>query len=331
MATGGMARSNGSEAMFFDSEVASVHVVLLHRPMGPHPAEPRHGAEPHPAAFDSHAYFEGKKRLWEVRIQCTFKKAMPPHSMRIATQPFERQPLGQAGVQLHRWLVKMAGPAMRGIHHSPGDDPRGRAESDVEQPMVSIPLVECDQYIPEAPPSLVDASFPKLGLTKARDPQAFRRNMAQVTFEAGETHTFGFWGPSRAVDLLGWQVASIPMFQGVSLDTVNGKPPLYLTVYSLSPGEERDRRHLPSRMQVLLKAAVWSSLYPPSPRRMDELRSLASPEGTPTRAERRRTESCMHIPTTPDCVPAVQLRRSHGRPEPGCACGVWRLFSGRRG
>jgi len=63
MATGGMARSNGSEAMFFDSEVASVHVVLLHRPMGPHPAEPRHGAEPHPAAFDSHAYFEGKKAL----------------------------------------------------------------------------------------------------------------------------------------------------------------------------------------------------------------------------------------------------------------------------
>jgi hypothetical protein len=171
----------------------------------------------------------------------------------------------------------MAGPTLGDVYQTPGDDPRGRDEDDIEPPMTSIGLTEADQYIWKAgqdPPDLLDLNFPSFGLIKAREPQ-FRGQLARTVFQAGTTHTFAWWGPSRAFDVIGWQFDYIPMFKGVSLDTVNGPPPLFAALYRLLPGDGRETRHLPSRTELVFKFAVWPSTYPPSTDRMELLEDLA--------------------------------------------------------
>merc|ERR1711972_740989 len=55
------------------------------------------------------------------------------------------------------------------------------------------------------------------------------------------------------------------MGKGVSMDNLNGPPPVVFGMYVLRPSENRDERHLESRKDYLLRLATWSSLTPPTP------------------------------------------------------------------
>jgi len=282
MATGRMTSSNPSAPMCFDSEVASGVYLFLHRrwELGSDAADAEHGADAH----QSKSYFHGKRRLWEVRFQCCFKQRVSASSLRIGCSPYVRRKLGPTQVAAHRLMIMVMGPTLRGMYNSPGDDPKGRAESDVEKPVTSITIAEADQYIAPShgePPDLLDEAFPSLGTLKVRDPVKHKRHLREIVFEAGETHTFGFWAPSRAFDLARWRVdASIPFVGGLSLDALNGPPPLLLSVYVLKPGCGREKRHLQSRKVVVWEVAGWSNQYPPAPEHIRSLKETA--EGVAT-------------------------------------------------
>merc|ERR1712110_79354 len=106
---------------------------------------------------------------------------------------------------------------------------------------------------------------------KVRDAPAFRESLRDRTFFPGEIHTFGFWGPSRAVDLTRWEFAGIPGFNGVNVDMGNGPPPLLLWIHQLLPAPSGEDRHLKSRQGIVMHVAGWSSIYWPTPDRLRKL------------------------------------------------------------
>lgn len=68
MMSGARLTTNPTAPQAFDNPLASGRFAFLHRPLDESLAE---------AASDAKArYFSGKKRLWEIRFQCTFKQAV---------------------------------------------------------------------------------------------------------------------------------------------------------------------------------------------------------------------------------------------------------------
>jgi hypothetical protein len=274
---GGLTTSNSSAPQAFDSEVASGCYCFLHRPLD---EDEEDGG--------SHArYFSGKRRLWEIRFQCTFKQTIKASSLRIGSAPYERLPLGARQVAVQRMALKMAGPMLGGFYNSPGDDPEAinSEEVELERPITSIPIQEVDQHVVtlpgEMPPNLFDLKFASFGKLKSADSWAYRKQLAGKTFKAGETHTFAYWGPSKAADLIKWQIAFCPLLRGTSLDALNGPPPLELAVYVLKPAygnNEHETRHLESRKDILWSVAGWSSNYAPTPERLEQIYARAGCE-----------------------------------------------------
>mmetsp|Transcript_44133 Transcript_44133/g.89080 ORF Transcript_44133/g.89080 Transcript_44133/m.89080 type:complete len:424 (-) Transcript_44133:412-1683(-) len=279
MQTGRMTRSNPSSPMCFDTEIASGSYLLKHRRW---PSEEDSSEGDQGGVDDADEYFRGKKRLWEVRFQCTFKVRVAASSLRIGSSPFQRMPVGGKQVAAQRWLTTFMSNGLRGMYNSPGDDPSGRHPDDVEPPVTSVPLTEVDQYVPPpegggAAPDLLDPSFPSHGIIKATDSAAMKKHLRNAVFEPGEIHTFAFWAPSRAFDLARWRIAkNVPFAGGSSLDALNGPPPMFLSIYLLKPGQGRERRHLKSRVTMVWQVAGWSSKFPPTPERMKRLREMAT-------------------------------------------------------
>lgn len=263
MLCGQQGRTNSGVTTPFDTDVASGDYTFFHREL-----EDDHNSDP----SSPHAhYFLDKRRNWELRFRCTFKKSINARDMRISVSPFERLPVGAIQVGLQRMVLKIAGPTLGSFYNSLGDDPV-TCDGEAEHPGTSIAISETDQYIPHTfsaeLPSLVDHKrFTRCGRLKVKDAAAYRKAMDALTFEAGETHTFGVWGPSRFFHLIKWCTVGLPFCHNLSLDALNGPPPLIFTVYVLNPDELKngDMRHLESRMDLLIRVACWSSLFPPSP------------------------------------------------------------------
>lgn len=269
---GETSRSNPEAPTTFELPTCSGAYVLLHRKVDGDT----------PDAFSS--YFEGKLRLWEVRIQLTFKKEVKASDLKFASGPLDWIPVGVAQIAMHRTLLKMMGPVTRGFRNTPGDNPEGKDPDDVEPAMTSIGVTESDQHIMsargEVPPKLLDRYFPSLGRRKTSDRSGYRAHLQDLVFKAGETHTFGFWGLSRFVNLIRWQISGLPMMKAFSVDSVNGKPPLVMSLYILGPPRtdswgRQDQRHVKGRMEILFQLAMWSSIFPPSPERLRKMRGMA--------------------------------------------------------
>lgn len=283
MQSGRVTTSNASSPTCFDNELASGSYLFMHRrwQFEPDSAGDGGGASRRQQGDD---YFHGKKRLWEVRFQMSFKKRVPASSMWISSSPFERMPLGASQVAAQRWLMTMLSGVVRGAYNTPGDDPRGRHPDDVETPRTCAPFWEVDQYIPPAEGGkmcLMDPAFPNLGMTKSKCSASFKKQLRGLVFEPGKIYTFAFWAPSQAFDLARWQVApTVPLAGGLSLEVLNGPAPMFLSVYVLAPGLGKDKRHLNSRTTMVWRVAGWSSQQPPTPERMRRLEEMAISGGT---------------------------------------------------
>lgn len=269
MLTGSQTTSNPTEPTQVSTDFADASFLLLHKPE----------QDGHQAAD----YFHGKKRLWEMRLQFTFKVPLAASQIRMSCAPYERQKVGSAQVIMHRTLIGLVCKALSGLYNTPGDDPTGREDGDVERPETSVPFLEVDQYIePSAGkhPSLMDPAFPTFGALKVTSPAKFRADLASRTFLPGETHTFAVWGPSFAVSLARWEFRTLPFFHGRSLDLGNGPPPICMTIYHLLPARGDDARHLEWRKQVFMRVAGWSSENPPTPERLLRLRPISKESPT---------------------------------------------------
>lgn len=275
MSTRKQYRSDGSTSVPFDTEVASGRAFFIHRRL----------EEDDAAISDKHAlYFMDKRRNWELRFQCTPKKAIRACELRIGCAPFERQPISWVQAAVQRSVLGFAGTTLgNGVYNSPGDDPETAEVDEIEIPVSSIPVCESDQYI--APGGLIPSltehqAFSQRGILKTSSPSAYRKELTTLILEAGETYTFSFWGPARFFHLIKWEISGIPIASGRSLDDLNGPPPLMLMLFVLRRDEQRpdDLRHLPSRMDELLKTAGYSSNNPPTDAVLRLLE--ASPKGS---------------------------------------------------
>lgn len=258
MVTGAENWANSGVPFFFENEVARGQFAFFHRPVKEEPGCPHS------------EYFNGKKRNWEVRIRITFKQATRAQDLRFGVSPFERLPISGAQAAMQRMVLKMVRPSLGSFYNSPGDDPK-TYEGEPEHPITSITVCESDQHIGHTPgvdpPSLFDHKlFSQRGRLKVTNAAAYREALDATTFEAGETHCFGLWGPARFFDIINWRMTGIPFLRDMSLDALNGPPPLVLTLYTLDSDETHRGRllHVDSRMRVLMRAATWSSLFPPS-------------------------------------------------------------------
>jgi hypothetical protein len=279
--------SNALEARPFETDICSGKFLLLHKPTT-EPERLQTGDYP----YASHMH--GRKRTFEVRLQICFKSVekLRTHKVYFGAELDRFYKIGALELYFGRTLNDMIKRVTTGHHQSYGDDP-DRVAGELERPCNMYPLWVMDQLevtpAGEKPPELNSDQFPTVGMIKANDRKAHRKNIDELEFQVGVTYTFGFWCVSQFADGIQWKASVGPL--DASLSALGTHPPAYLSMYCMKDREEwtdvqgsRDQRHLDSRKQYIFRAAFWSSLHPPLPQRIKELTSSrAAPEREPER------------------------------------------------
>jgi len=213
-------------------------------------------------------YFAGKKRIWEQRFQFTFKKPPISTDLFVGIELEQYVPLGMAEVRSQKVMVEMLKRVVNKAYHSPGDDPK-KVSGPLERPTFVMPLWAFDQYIVtpkgEDPPSLSDHTIESLGSKRAGRIKAFRKEVDALEFEVGQTYTFCFWGISRFLDQLKWELRGIPLITPLDFNKFCGRPPVHLVLFTLNnTADEHEKRFLQSRKNYYFDLAFWSSEKRPS-------------------------------------------------------------------
>jgi len=219
-------------------------------------------------------HFQGRKRLWEMRLQFVFKSDIN-EVLRFGIELDEYVPLNAATKR----LMHVAVSALRRVvgddlYHSPGDDPK-RSQGPHEKPVFTMPLWAFDQFMVtpegEEPPDLMDPSFHEFGWKRTDDRSEFIREISALKLKAGPTYTFAFWGISQFMDQINWKMTKVIPFKSIDFNLFCGAPPVHLVLYTLSENEEGETRHLQSRKSYLFQLAFWSSKCAPNPARVNHL------------------------------------------------------------
>lgn len=324
MHTGEEFECNSKEAHHFTCDIGSGQAMIWHRPADP--------------ADENAAYFKGKKRTWEYRLQIQFSKDIDCTSLWISTNSPVRPDTSAAGRATH---TMVAGHMMRGCRssmavHTLGEDPAGHDPEDVVGSSLRTTMEDSDQHVVtrpgEAAPSLFDPLFPSYGLTKARDRAAWQASFKDLVFRAGETHTFGFWGFARFISLTTWTL-TFPLMPQISVGVINGPPPIIIKLYTIdkSFGDYRHVRHTPAHMAVMVCFALWSSRFPPPPGMLSKLMAVKCQRPIRLDDDAPLSEEC----ATPTLQPQHQQQQlEHATPgiaKGGCLSWVFRKRVPRSG
>jgi hypothetical protein len=225
-------------------------------------------------------YFNGKKRLWEFRMQMKLKSPAPAGELFFGIEMEEYVPMNAATKAAVNVINASINKAVGGgTHQSPGDDPL-TVEGEIERPHCVFPFWAWDQIIvtPEGedPPSIDDADFPNMGIKRSQGMRFYASEVAEITknFRPGPTYTFSFWGCARFVDVINWELVGVPIVTPMDFDKLCGRPPVHVVVYTLLPpsnADRADRRHLDSRRITWFDMATWSSNARPTRRRLEAL------------------------------------------------------------
>ncbi|CAJ1351063.1 unnamed protein product [Effrenium voratum] len=224
--------SNSHDAFAFDNEMnCSGLFLVLHRPTYDSQLN-------NSSSYLYGDYFEGKKRLWELRFRVQFKRRVPQSDLFFGVELEEYVPVNAATKR----VMDLSVAGMRQVvgdrlYHTLGDqDP---VES--ERPAIMMPLWAFDQFIEtpegETPPDLSDPNLPEYGHKRVGQIREYKRLMDSLDLRPGPTFTFCFWGVSRFCDVIGWQATGIPIFTPLDLNLYCGKPPLHLVLYTLQGGQ----------------------------------------------------------------------------------------------
>jgi len=262
--------SNADETSPFDNEFASGTFLSMHRPTYDKALDKSGDYK-----FSEH--FAGKKRLWEARVQFCFKKPPDSTELLFGIELEQYVPLNAPTKSVMEIVVSMLKATVGdSIHHSPGDDPQ-TTSGELERPMFMMPLWAFDQFIvtPEGqePPKLNDPNLPNLGKKRSGRVDEYRRELDELQFRVGPTYTFSFWGISRFLDKLRWEVRGIPIVTPLDFDKFCGRPPVHVVLYTLkkNQGKDAEKRHLDSRKNYYFNVAFWSSNRRPDPKQIEDL------------------------------------------------------------
>jgi len=244
-----------------ESDACSVKFVWMHRPTH----EPqREKSMEYPFSW----HLGSRKRLWELRLQVRFHKA-PQGRMFFGIELDKFVPVSGLTRQAQKALVAACQRVVGECYHTNGDDP-SKAQGEIEKPAFVMPLWAFDQFHVAEPgqePALT-GDLQNLGLKRADGVSNYISNMQSVmrSFSTDKVYTFCFWGVSKFLDIMRWEVVG-GLMPGVKLDfnKLCGSPPIYFSLYEMPESQDNsaDKRHLASRKRQYVRAAVWSALKPP--------------------------------------------------------------------
>lgn len=262
-------RANAPVPVDYENDNCELKVLTMHRPTHIKSAEVM-GDYP----FSWH--FKGRKRLWEIRVQCRFKRP-PKGTPLFGIEAMDYVPSSAAGRMVMKMLIGMV-KAVAGsdIYKSSGDDPAA-TDGEVEPPTFAMPLWACDQLIVSQrgeEPDLT-GSLEGLGILRSDGVKAYMKELSEKLLEASpdKVYTFGIWGISRFLDCISWEVCNVVPGRRIPFDSLGGTTPMNIVCYELD--EEmctpQDRRHLRSRKNYFFSVALWSGLRPPAQHVLEDL------------------------------------------------------------
>lgn len=304
----GLHWSNPRAPYEFENEFCTGKYIFFHPPT----CKESEGA----GVLDFRKYFKGKKRVWEMRIEFTFK--VPPASdapLYFGIEMEKYVPLSQASKRVVSVAAAAIRKAVGGLYQSPGDNPAD-VQGELEKPVCVLPLWAFDQFIetPEGqePPSLVDPEFPNLGQKRYQRISEYCKELDDLKgrFQAGPTYQFAFWGNSRFLDVLNWSLSGIPVLTPLDFDKLAGGPPVWAVLYTLQPNSDpKDTRHLHSLKQFYFRCAVWASHRRPRRARFEYLTGASA-------LLRQDTDGA----ESPRAAPTLRQRMGRALKEPLACC-----------
>mmetsp|Transcript_146957 Transcript_146957/g.366530 ORF Transcript_146957/g.366530 Transcript_146957/m.366530 type:complete len:434 (-) Transcript_146957:67-1368(-) len=236
--------------------------------------------------FPSAWHFEGRKRMWEVRMQLRFKQ-VPKGPLFLGLEYTTYQPLSAFIRRAEALIVASVSRIMGPVYKSPGDDPAAMGDAEAEPPCAAVPVYAFDQLVVSEAGEEPDitSSLEGLGWLRADGLAAYRRQV-EATVGAPSTdkvYTLCTWSVSQMIDTINWTVG-IP--GGLRLDATKlaGAPPTIAALYELDDIEgseldaQQEKRHLISRRRYYARFAYWSALRPPQ---TDHLRKVLQLQDTP--------------------------------------------------
>lgn len=245
------------------NENCSVKLVMMHRPTH-NPKADKNGEYP----FSWH--LEKRTRLWELRLQIQFQRP-PARTVFFGVELDRFVPVSGVVKQAQKALVSTCQRVVGESYHTVGDNPAS-TQGELEAPAFVMPLWAFDQFhVAEVgqEPSLT-GDLTGVGMTRAGEGGVSKYVAAlKSTIEAfctNKVYTFCFWGVSKFLDIIKWEVVG-GIMPGIKLDfnRLCGSPPVYITLYELLDDEGKDKRHLASRKRQYFRCAAWSALRPPAP------------------------------------------------------------------
>lgn len=276
----GVTSANSPMSMETESDLSKAKVHIIHKPTH----EPWREAS---RDYSFSSRLAGRKRLWEVRFQLRFKK-IPEDKKNLYFGLVLGGYVHVAGIarQIQMALVQAIRTVVGDFYHSLGDDP-ARASGEVEPPTFVMPFWAFDQFIVSEPGEEPDikGDFTGLGLCRTDGVKRYINAMRETVDNLSEdkVYTFCFWGISRFLDCVRWEICGAPGLPGVRMNfnQLCGAAPVYISIYTLdktgnnevvdpscSPRarknkQERDQKHLMSRKRHFANFALWSEVSKP--------------------------------------------------------------------
>eukprot|EP00747_Dinoflagellata_sp_TGD_P188108 gnl/TRDRNA2_/TRDRNA2_46585_c0_seq1.p1 gnl/TRDRNA2_/TRDRNA2_46585_c0~~gnl/TRDRNA2_/TRDRNA2_46585_c0_seq1.p1 ORF type:complete len:388 (+),score=51.69 gnl/TRDRNA2_/TRDRNA2_46585_c0_seq1:37-1200(+) len=268
-----MYHSNAAEPTEFDSGVCYGKVLVLHKPTQ-NEAALKSGKYPYAA------HMHARKRLWELRLQITFRENVEGE-IHFGLEQDKYTEVSRLQRMVSAPLLRTLRSIAKGMHQSFGEDPNATA-GEPERSTIVFPFCVMDQLIVtkqgETPPCLTDPAFPSKGLTKANDRRAFQEAMDALKYQSGTTITVGFWSIAQFCDCIGWKAPKRGLMPEIRFGEIGIHPPCYGSLYVLRPRHEwsnvqgiNDHRHLDSRKLYLFRSFFWSPVVAPDERRIIEI------------------------------------------------------------
>lgn len=231
-----------SEPVEFEVDNFRGRFLFLHRPCSSY--DNKDTGEDYP--YKEH--FQGRRRLWEWRMQGRFKQT--PGMLYCGIELEQYVPVTWATQATMRGILPLIQRAIQcnGLRHE-----LGSAEDATLRPAVVGPLWAADNLLVHTDP----ADAPNIAATSL--PTGLNRKGARQYWEAlwegrtegwdsedkSPTFTIAVWGPSQILDLRNWVFRKMPFTWGreLKMEPFCGRQPVHAVIYEVKKYDKQSKEH----------------------------------------------------------------------------------------
>mmetsp|Transcript_42700 Transcript_42700/g.97202 ORF Transcript_42700/g.97202 Transcript_42700/m.97202 type:complete len:553 (-) Transcript_42700:145-1803(-) len=249
------------QAFPVNNEFFQGRVVCVHRPTHCPSLEPEWDP-----FFTQH--FQGRKRLWEIRIQGRFKEVVDVPLRWAFVHDFASVPSYTLGL-VESVLLSFFGAAM-GFGKSELYVSHGQTADEVQQgeepelSHVAAGLLCFDQTIVTPPGCKVPDILGDMqgqGMSRVDSVRKYKEYLNSLVMTPENTYTFALWGPSQFVDVIKWQIQKV-LPTPISLDVLCGPNPVHMQLYALPKDHKDGERHLTSKKNIFVDILIGANAAP---------------------------------------------------------------------